>query len=246
MPGQIVRPTRLPQPGIHFTQAMSLSHAADPQAIPFSRLLLKGVGRAALSKTCSKGVFVFLEGARYLGPWVLHRGSVVLVKSSASGKEQIVRQIDPGEIFAEVPVFRNVDWYPINARCATDCELSLLPVEEVRRLLRTDPQLAWAAARELAGRVAEFRDIILDLTLAEAKQRLLRYLLRRLEGRPNAALGVVRLGINLQDLALLLGIRAESLSRALTELEDTGKLRRLSRQTFQLFLKQITKEDREW
>ena len=218
----------------------------DAQVREFSELLRARAAKVALSKTCSKGVFVFLEGAPYLGPWVLQRGSIVLVKTSSSGKEQILRQVEPGEVFAEVPIFRDLAWYPINARCASDCELSLLPVAEVRRLLKTDPKLAWAAARALSGRVAEFRDIIFELTLAEAKQRLLRYLLRRLEGRPNASLGVVRLGISLQDLALLLGIRPESLSRALTELEATGKLKRLSRQTFQLFLKQITQQDRVW
>lgn len=218
----------------------------DTQVREFSELLRARLSKAALSKTCSKGVFVFLEGAPYLGPWVLHRGSVVLVKTSASGKEQILRQVEPGEVFAEVPIFRDLDSYPINARCATDCELSLLPVAEVRRLLKTDPKLAWSAARALSGRIADFRDAIFELTLAEAKQRLLRYLLRRLEGRPNASLGMVRLGIRLQDLALLLGIRPESLSRALTDLEAAGKLKRLSRQTFQVFLKQVTRQDREW
>ncbi|MCC7519703.1 MAG: Crp/Fnr family transcriptional regulator [Verrucomicrobiae bacterium] len=204
------------------------------------------MSKAALSKSCSKGVFVFIEGAPYLGPWVLRKGSVLLVKTSASGKEQILRQVEPGEVFAEVPIFRDLAWYPINARCATDCELSLLPAADVRCLLKTDPKLGWTAARALSGRVAEFRDVILELTLAEAKQRLLRYLLRRLEGRPNAALGVIRLGISHQDLALLLGVRPESLSRALTELEVSGKLKRISRQTFQIFLKQISLKDREW
>ncbi len=218
----------------------------DAQVMEFSKLLRARAAKFALSKSCSKGIFVFIEGAPYLGPWVLLKGSVVLVKSSASGKEQILRQVEPGEVFAEVPIFRDIAWYPINARCASDCELHLLPAAEVRRLLQTDPKLAWAAARALSGRIAEFRDVIFELTLAEAKQRLLRYLLRRLEGRPNAAFGVVRLDISLQDLALLLGIRPESLSRALTELEAAGKLKRLSRQTFQLFLKQITRQDREW
>ncbi|MBI4027893.1 MAG: Crp/Fnr family transcriptional regulator [Verrucomicrobia bacterium] len=218
----------------------------DPHITHFSKLLVEKIGKAALSKTCSKGVFVFMEGARYLGPWVLHKGSAVLVKSSSGGKEQILRQIEPGEVFAEVPIFKNVDWYPVNARCVTACELSLLPAEDVKRLLKSDPELAWAAACALAGRVAEFRDFVFDLTLASAQQRLLRYLLRRLEGKPNASLGLVRVGISHQDLALLLGIRPESLSRALTELEASGKLKRLSRQTFQIFLKQIQAEDRDW
>ncbi len=217
----------------------------DPLIARFSKILSEQVGNAARSKTCSKGVFVFTEGSKYFGPWILHKGVVVLVKSSSTGKEQIVRQVETGEWFAEVPIFRNVDWYPINARCATNCELTLLPAEEVKRVLQKNPELAWMAACALSCRITEFRDIIFDLTLAEAKQRLLRYLLRRLEGKPNAMLGVVRLGISHQDLALLLGIRAESLSRALTELESSGKLKRLSRQTFQLFLKNIEAEDRE-
>lgn len=217
----------------------------DPQVEKFSKMLLAAVGSASRSKICSKGVFVFMEGSPFLGPWILNKGSVVLVKSSSSGKEQIVRQVESGEIFAEVPVLKNIDWYPINARCSTSCELSLLPVEHVKRALKSDPELAWTAACALAGRVTEFRDIIFDLTLVDVRQRLLRYLLRRLEGKPHSALGVVRLGIAHQDLALLLGIRPESLSRALTELEASGKLKRLSRQTFQIFQNNITKEDRE-
>lgn len=210
----------------------------------FSKLLYEKIRKSARSKRCSKGVYLFMEGNPYAGPYYLHKGTVVLVKSSSKGKEQIVRQIEPGEIFAEVPIFRNIDWYPINARCSTACELSLLPTEEVKRAVQTDPQLAWAASCSLANRITEFRDIVFDLTLAEAKQRLLRYLLRKLEGKTNA-FGVVRLGINHQDLALLLGIRPESLSRALTELEESGKMKRLSRQSFQLFMKNIEKTDHE-
>ena len=218
----------------------------DPQILNFSRQLFEKLRKDALSKTCSKGVLVFREGEKYAGPWVLHKGAVVLVKSSRSGKEQIVRQIEPGEVFAEVPLFRNIDWYPVNARCATRCELHLLPVVKARECLKSDRKVAWPSACSLAGRIAEFRDAFLDITLADARQRLLRYLLRRLDGKPNASLGVVRLGISHQDLALLLGIRAESLSRALTDLERAGKLRRLSRQTFQLFLNKIPKEEMEW
>ncbi len=218
----------------------------DAQILTFSRQLFQRVRLHALSKTCSKGVYVFREGDAYAGPWILHKGAVVLVKSSISGREQIIRQVEPDEIFAEVPLFKNIGWYPINARCATKCELHLLPVEKVRQCLKSDPKLAWTAACSLAGRIADFRDAFFDLTLADTQKRLVRYLVRRLQGRPNASLGVVRLGISHQDLALLLGIRPESLSRALTELERSGKLRRLSRQTFQLFLKKIPREEMEW
>lgn len=213
--------------------------------LTFSKLILEKVGEAALFKKCSKGVFVFMEGNKYSGPWFLHKGVIVLVKTSSSGKEHIIRQVEHGEIFAEVPAFRNIAWYPVSARCSTSCELSFLPLDKVKKILQTDPQLAWTAACSLAAKITEFRDIVFDLTLAEAKQRLLRYLLRQLEGRPNASLGIVNLGISHQDLALLLGIRPESLSRALTELEESGKIKRLSRQSFQLFLKNIQKADRE-
>lgn len=211
----------------------------------FSKLLYTAVRSSARSKVCSKGVFVFMEGAPYHGPWILHKGVVALVKSSSSGKEYMVRQVEPGEIFAEVPLFKNVAWYPVNARCLSRCELSLLPTENVKRAIQTDPEMAWLAACSLSQRITDYRDIIFDLTLADVQQRLLHYLLRRLEGKPNSSLGVVRLGVNHQDLALLLGIRPESLSRALSELEKTGKLKRLSRHSYQIFTKKITKEDRE-
>lgn len=217
----------------------------DPLISKFSRQLFEAVGTHALSKTCSKGVCIFREGDDYAGPWILHKGAVVLVKSSANGREQIVREVEPGEIFAEVPLFKNIKWYPINARCAANCELHLLPTARVVECLKSNSDLAWSAACSLAGRLADFRDTFFDLTLADTQQRLIRYLLRRLESRPNASLGVVRLGISHQDLALLLGIRPESLSRALTELEQAGKLRRLSRQTFQLDMKKIPKYDSE-
>ncbi len=211
----------------------------------FAHALYEKTRHEARSKLCSKSVLVFREGVEYLGPWMLHKGNVVLFKTSSAGKEQIVRQVEAGELFAEVPLFKQVDWYPVSARCVSSCELSLLPKLEARKALQSDPALAWKAACALCDRITEFRDAIFDLTLADAQQRILRYLLRRLEQKPNPQFGVVRLGINHQDLALLLGIRAESLSRALTELEGAGKMKRLSRQTFQLFPKEIRKEDRE-
>lgn len=218
---------------------------ATPPTQGLSDLLLKKVGAEALPRRCAKGDFVFREGERYQGPWILEKGVAVILKVSSAGKEQIIRQIEPMEMFAEIPLFLPADKYPINVRCATPCDLVLLPAGKVRRALQKDPSLSWTAACALAERIAHFRDSLLDLTLAEAKQRLLRYLLRRLETMPNAGFGVVRLGLSLQDLALLLGIRPESLSRALADLESSGKLKKLSRQTFQVFLKNIRQEDRE-
>jgi CRP/FNR family transcriptional regulator len=218
----------------------------DPLIAGFSRELVRLVGSEALSKHCSKGVHVFQEGDKYRGPWALVKGAVVLAKTSAAGREHLVRQIEPGEVFAEIPLFKSIGLYPINARCATASELLLLPEQKVRQVLTQDPKMAWMAACALAGRIADFREILFDLTLADVQKRLLRYLMRRLEGRPNAVLGVVRLGITHQDLALLLGIRPESLSRALKDLEESGKLKRLSRQTVQLFPKRIPKEELEW
>jgi CRP-like cAMP-binding protein len=217
----------------------------DPQVRKFSEMLLQRLKPQALSKVCSKGVFVFMEGAKYLGPWVLQKGVLVLVKTSTAGKEQVIREVEPGEVFAEVPIFKNVDWYPLSARCSTPCELSLLPIDVTKQALQRDPELAWAAACALAGRITGFRDTLFDLTLVEARQRLIRYLLRRLEGKPNASLGVVRLGISYQDLALLLDIRPESLSRMLTELEREGKIKRLSRQTIQVLVSTLAKADYE-
>ncbi len=218
---------------------------STPALQEFARLLHEKTREQALSKSCSKGVWVFHEGDGYQGPWVLHNGSVVLVKSSSGGKEQIVRQVESGELFAEVPLFKEVEWYPVSARCASACELSLIPKAWARTALQSDPSLSWKAACALSDRVAEFRDAIFDLTLADARQRLLRYFLKRLDGSTNPSLGVVRLGIPHQDLALLLGIRPESLSRALSELEQSGKIKRLSRQSFQLFPANILQSDRE-
>ncbi len=215
----------------------------DEPIARFGRMLFESFRPPPVRRRSARGVFVFREGDAYLGPWLLHTGSVLVVRVARSGREQVVRQIGPGELFAEVPLFQEVGAYPVSARCAAASELSLLPVAAARRALRRDAVLAWAGARALASRIVEFREAMLDLTMAEARQRLMRYLLRRIEG-PHPEFGLVRLGISHQDLALLLGIRPETFSRLLAGLEAEGKLKRLSRQTLQLFLKKITEEDR--
>lgn len=181
---------------------------------------LKQLMRIIRTREVAKGSFLFIQGDKATGFFVLLSGRVRIFKSSPDGREYTLHQIIPGQMFAEAAIFHG-DTYPANAVAVEDGEVVFCPKEEFLQLLRQNPQISLKIIGGLSRWLREFALKLESVTLREVPARLAEYLLR-LAG--SASGNTVLLPVTKAELASELATTSETLSRSLKRLKLSGAI----------------------
>lgn len=196
--------------------------------VAYSRLTAWLSGRGA--REYAKGAVLFHDGDPYRGACFLLAGTVTLRKSSARGRSLILAIETAGRLFAEVPHLTGEPTYAVTAQCAEPSRIVRLSPADVEAALG-DALVGREIVENLARKLHRFRQSIFDLTLTDAQRRLHRFVetLARAghRGAPSALPAVVTLPVAKHELAELMGITAETLSRSFEALESAGAVERL-------------------
>jgi len=198
--------------------------------VPVFRMLppseLQRIGQAMRHQHYRKGEVVAAAGSTLDHLYVVARGRLNVVHTTAGGREQVVRSIGPGEFMGEMALFyETVLEGDIVAVEETDA--CVLPRQAVQEVLR-NPEASLRLVEEMAKRLASAEQLIADLGLRDVGQRLAAELVRLAEGGRRDELGItVTLPVPWARLAVKLGTTPETLSRRLGSLADQGLIRQL-------------------
>jgi CRP/FNR family transcriptional regulator len=177
---------------------------------------LEALGTAMFQRTYPAGQIVLLEGAASSVLYVVQAGRLKLFKTSARGREQVLRLLRPGDMFNEVAVFDEGP-NPASAQAIEDCTLYLLRRRDLLRFVSARPGVALAITRTFARRLREALGLVEDLAFRDVTSRLARILLEGQDG------GTPRLTQEL--LAAMAGSRREVVGRALKALSQEGAVK---------------------
>jgi CRP/FNR family transcriptional regulator len=177
---------------------------------------LAALGSAMFQRSYPAGQIVLLEGAASSVLYVVQAGRLKLYKTSARGREQVLRLLRPGDIFNEVAVFDEGP-NPASAQAIEDCTLYLLRQRDLLRFVAERPSIALGITRTFARRLREALNLVEDLAFRDVTSRLAKILL---EGQAG---GTPRLTQEL--LAAMAGSRREVVGRALKALGQDGVIR---------------------
>lgn len=151
---------------------------------------------------------------------VVHRGRIRISHLAASGHEQVLRILEPGDFIGEtafVTGARPDDW----ATALGDVELCSFDHAELGQLVAQFPDIALRMLRTVTSRLDAAERLIADLTSADVEARLAGYLVglpaRHVDGRL-----VVTLPVAKKDVASLIGTTPETLSRKLAAFTEAG------------------------
>ena len=180
---------------------------------------LEEIKKISVEKRFNKGEIIFFDGDEGAGFYLVIEGSVNVYKLSPEGKEQILHIVREGETVGAVPVFSG-ESFPANARAIAKSRLLFFPRDRFVRLIMEKPSLTMNLLALLSARLREFTIQVENLSLREIPARLAVYLLYL--SREQGDGDVIRLGIPKIQLANLLGMGPESLSRALGSLKSRG------------------------
>lgn len=176
-------------------------------------------------KNYSKNEPIFFDTEPYRGFYGLVEGLVKIYKISNEGREHIIHIVNPGNTFAEVPVFEyyfedknKPVVYPANASALVDdTEVFLIPQKYFLPLAEKTPRICFKFLSSLSKRLKHLNIHIENISLADVSRRLAIFLLSELN---KSSSGIITLDFTKRDLASHLGTVTETLSRTFAKFQS--------------------------
>lgn len=177
---------------------------------------LAHVAALAVERQFERGDLILLEGEMGGALYYVRIGLVKVFKTSAGGKEQVLRLISPGHTFNDVPALDGGP-NPASAAAMESSTVYAVPRAALRQLITTRPEVAAAVVRTLAGALRHLVGLVEDLSLRHVTARVAKLLLdQETSSQPYH--------LTQQEMAALVGTAREVVGRALRDLEIAGAI----------------------
>jgi len=164
---------------------------------------------------------VFYQGDEANRFYLVLKGHLKLYRTSPSGQEKVVEVMRQGSTFAEALMFNKKPFYPVAAQAVSTSELIGFDNESYLKILKINPEAGIAIMANMSVRLHHDLNEIEMLSVENAKNRLLLFLLQNLQDN-NGKEGVIELDIPKRTLASLLSIQPETFSRLLKKMTKEG------------------------
>jgi len=177
---------------------------------------------------CQPGTELIQQGASLRQVYVLEAGIVKLTHVDQSGTEMILSLRFPGWFLGVSAVIAQRP-SPVSVTTVSRCSLRRIPVGAFRDLLDSDLSLSSHIHQLQAKEVIDQQTYLAQLGTLSSRERLervLRELISVLHSQPSKAGIRLQLPINGRELARLVAITPEHLSRLLRQMENDGVIRR--------------------
>lgn len=171
------------------------------------------------ARNYDKGTVLFQQGAPAESFFVILDGWVKVFRITPEGTEAVVGVFRRGETFAEAAIFLG-GRYPVCAEVVTNSRLLAIDGESFRRRIRQEPDLALAMLASSSQHLKFLVEHIEQIKVLDAPQRVADFLLRLCGQREGPC--TVELPYEKSLIAKRLGMKPESLSRALAKLRPLG------------------------
>lgn len=166
------------------------------------------------------GEVLFREGEDAVEYLYVLSGSVEVLRHTQEGQERVFQIFRPGQMLAETAMFMTHGRYPMEARSRGDAIVQCLKRTGLQEVSKAWPELALRLLARLSDRVYKRVNEVEWFSDSTAAQRLADYLLRQ----PCDPAGALRLPLTQRQLAVHLGVRAETLSRLLADWIAQGRI----------------------
>lgn len=209
--------TKSPNPALFNTRPTDHCPICSTQEEKVTDQILKTIQL----KTVPKNVVIFDQEQEATGMYLIHKGSIKVSRISPSGKEILIEILGAGKTMGEGGVFGNGK-HSDTAITAEETELFFIPKTEFKQLLAENPQLYQSVLQCLVQWMDKLNSVIENINTTSAKDRVRAYL-KKMQKEQQRTL--IHLMGKKHEVALMLGLRPETFSRTLAELETDGLIK---------------------
>lgn len=180
---------------------------------------LQNIAAATVIKSLDKDEYLFREGDRAVGFYVIQRGAINVHRVTAAGKEQIIHVFRTGDSFAEVALASETG-YPADARALEPSQVLLVQKDGILGLLRRQPELALRMLGSMSSHLRVLVGQLEDLTLRDVETRLANWLVKKCPNVQSEQPVRIELKMTKRVLAAELGTVSETFSRTLAKFRE--------------------------
>jgi len=174
----------------------------------------------AETQDLARKMFLYQEGKRPKGLYLLKSGKIKAYRINEDGKEYITNLYVPGDYIGYLPLLEN-SVYDDSALALEDAEVAVFPKEEFLDALYQDLQVATRFIKLIAHSVQEKEQRLLSLAYGSLRKRVAKGLLdiyakfTAIGTKPSG--NRVPISISREDIAQYVGTATESLIRTLSD-----------------------------
>ena len=177
---------------------------------------------AVVARFFAKGEIIMLEGEPCPGVFVVETGVVKLYRTSAKGKEQIVRMVHPDGCFECAPIFDQGP-NPMSAQALEATRAYLLPASDFQSVLSTQPRALLEILTIMSLKFRYLLNMVSDFSFRRVPSRLANLLLQLSEQQDDAPMVLSSLHqLSQHHLACILGCSRQAVNKALQKLSWGG------------------------
>ena len=182
------------------------------------------------SRSYKKGEDIYQTGNASDALYIVRRGRVKIYRISESGKEQILRILNPGDFTGELALF-NESVHDAFASALVDTDICMIKRNDLQNILLKYPNISMKILSELSHRLAQSETQTTRAT-ERVELRIALFLVESMDH--NSKSDVITLPMSKKDLASYLGTTPETISRKLLEFEDAGLIKQLSNKSIKI------------
>ena len=161
---------------------------------------------------------VFCEGDPRIHVFRIEEGVVAVYKTLPDGRRQVIDFAYPGDLIG----LGVLDEHVLSAQATCPARVRCLSAAALEHAAEADPNLALRLYKAVCQELAATRNLLVTVGQCSALERLASFLLmlHRRVGQQSG--GLIRLPMRRSDIADLLGLTIETVSRTITKLKVMG------------------------
>lgn len=154
--------------------------------------------------------------------YLLLEGSVSVTMEGEEGRELVLAYLNPGEFYGEMGLFDN-EARSASVKARTECEVAEISYEKFKRLYKDNPEILFRVSSQLALRLRDTSQKVVDLAFLDVTGRVAATLLDLCK-QPDAMTHPdgMQIKITRQELGRIVGCSREMVGRVLKNLEEQG------------------------
>jgi CRP-like cAMP-binding protein len=176
----------------------------------------------AQSVSYKKGDMIYHAGDQSDSLYIVSKGKIKIYRLSESGKEQLVRILNPGDFTGELALF-NESLHESYAESMTNTQVCTIKRSDLQAFLIKYPSISLKILAEFSNRLEQSEKQTTRFATEKVETRIALFLAECIDD--NDETYEIELPMSKKDLASYLGTTPETISRKLSDLEAEGYIK---------------------
>lgn len=160
--------------------------------------------------------------------YIINKGKVRIYRLSETGKEQLVRMLNPGDFTGEHALFSK-SLHESYAEAIMDTSICFIRGSDLQAFLLKYPTISLKILAEFSARLEQVERQTTRFTTEKVETRIALFLVEYMDNK-----NIVELPMSKKDLASYLGTSPETISRKFADLEVGGYMKRKSNKRIEI------------